>query len=233
VQEILWGNQEVQYNSLGYPTLSILIPAVLASAIKLTIIRLLLLLMGLGYAITKPSVPNPSKMGAGILSLIYLIVSAADSYIQVSNLFTNSIPDAVTWLSGALLVIVNVVFIVWIVVSTWKTMNSCKDEKRDKYGMYKRLMIIFGTICIISVIFFFVQFAFDVADVAETTFRVWWLLDTYWEFIYFVITVYIAYVWRPSGDNARYAYEVLGGDDGEIPMPNLSATPSNAEATNN
>jgi len=92
--------------------------------------------------------------------------------------------------------------------------------------MYRRLLIIFGAICIISVIFFFVQFGLDLADVVQASFRAWWLLDTYWEFIYFVVTVYIAFVWRATEDNARYAYEVLGGDnnDNEIAMPELKPT---------
>jgi len=181
VQEILWGSNYVDYNNSGNPSLGILIPAVLFSAVKLTGIRLLLLFMGLGYAITKPTLEPALILGSAIISVCYFVISAADSYISVSNLFSTAVSSAVTYLTGVLVVIVNIIFILWIVTSTFRSMTVCKKEKNDKYGMYKRLMIIFGVICLISIIFFFVQFGLDLSDVVQASFRVWWLLDTYWD----------------------------------------------------
>jgi len=111
-------------------------------------------------------------------------------------------------------------------------MKTCREEKNDKFGMYQRLMFIFGVISGISVVFFFVQFGLDLTDFVESSFRVWWLLDTYWEFIYLVITTFIAFVWRPTEDNSRYAYEVLEGD-GDVNMSKTTGKKTAKKTTAN
>lgn len=34
----------------------------------------------------------------------------------------------------------------------------------------------------------------------------WWMFQAFWHFLYFAILVAIAYLWRPTTNNTRYAY---------------------------
>lgn len=47
-------------------------------------------------------------------------------------------------------------------------------------------------------------------------FKIWWLWDVYWEFVYVVCLGFIIYLWQPNPNNKRYALsqQVPGEDPG-------------------
>jgi len=48
---------------------------------------------------------------------------------------------------------------------------------------------------------------------SDLHFRVWWLWEGYWEFIYAACIFFIAWVWRPTENNLRFAYTEIGRED--------------------
>jgi len=67
-------------------------------------------------------------------------------------------------------------------------------------------MLLIGSL-VCSVIFFILQNFIELVSEDDDAFRVWWIFTLYWEFIYFIVITYIAYIWLPSQNNLRYAYE--------------------------
>jgi len=66
-------------------------------------------------------------------------------------------------------------------------------------------MILIGCL-IVSVLFFITQFLVQVTNAGDDAYRVMWIFQAYWEFIYFVVVTYVAYIWIPNPDNLRYAF---------------------------
>jgi len=212
IEELLWSITNVDYNNTGVFAYGLIGVAVIFSAGKLTGIRFLLLLMGSGYAITVETLVPTSLVIMIVVCVCYFAVAAADAYVTMQAL-SQPVSSEVTFITAALLVLLNGIIIIWIVCSTLGTMKKAKNEKNEKYPMYRKLLIIFGIICVISVIAFFIVVSISFAGMTDAAYQWYWLLNTYWDFIYYAVNVYIAYVWRPDKDNQRYAYVSLSATD--------------------
>jgi hypothetical protein len=45
------------------------------------------------------------------------------------------------------------------------------------------------------------------AALDDQLWKFWWFWDTYWEFIYLIIITVIAFIWRPTANNNRFAFQ--------------------------
>lgn len=102
-------------------------------------------------------------------------------------------------------------FYIWTLNSLNMTMKDLVDRKqRVKFLMYKRLWwCILGSILVIFGFFFFNSFAFAGAgdpDFAPTHWQTrWFVLDGWLNLVYFADVCFVAYLWRPTANNRRFA----------------------------
>jgi len=184
-EEVFWGWEFVNYNTYGLPTLSVLAPATALTAAKTVWVRVLLLLMGLGFRIITPFLSPGLTFGIIFLTAFYFAVAVAAAYLEVNSLFGLSFIPLAKWVNEGFLMTLNVVFILWILASTVSSMTTCKNEKQNlKYTMYQRNLIIFGSITTTSVIFYYTQIGITVSYIADATWQVFFLWRTYWDCIY-------------------------------------------------
>jgi len=170
-------------------------------------VRVLLLLMGLGFRIITPFLSLVMTIGLIFLTVFYFAVSVAEAYLNVEDLFGIQLIPLATWVNKGFLITLNVIFIVWILGTAVGSMTTCKNEKQNnKYTMYKRSIIIIGTITVNSVIFYFIEIGITASYVADASWRTNWLLRTYWDCIYLLVTMFLCYIWRPEVENNRFAY---------------------------
>lgn len=45
------------------------------------------------------------------------------------------------------------------------------------------------------------------AALDDPLWKFWWFWDTYWEFIYLIIITVVAFIWRPTANNNRFAFQ--------------------------
>ncbi|KAL1628623.1 Membrane protein ptm1 [Neofusicoccum ribis] len=113
-------------------------------------------------------------------------------------------------------------FYIWTLNSLNMTMKDLVDRKqRVKFLMYKRLWwAILGSILVIFGFFFFNSFAFAGAgdpDFAPTHWQTrWFVLDGWLNLVYLADVCFVAYLWRPTANNRRFAMsdELAQDDDG-------------------
>ena len=120
-------------------------------------------------------------------------------------------------------------FYVWTLNSLSWTLKDLKERKQHvKEGMYKKLWwCILISILVIFGFFFWNSFEFSQAsDPGYVPFHWksrWFILDGWPNLVYFADVAFIAYVWRPTANNKRFAMsdEIAQDDDGTIEFSNL------------
>lgn len=120
-------------------------------------------------------------------------------------------------------------FYVWTLNSLNFTLKDLRDRKQHaKEAMYRKLWwCILISIMVIFAFFFFNSFSFASArDPDYVPFHWksrWFVLDGWLNLVYFADVVFIAYVWRPTANNRRFAMsdEIAQDDDGTFEIANL------------
>lgn len=120
-------------------------------------------------------------------------------------------------------------FYVWTLNSLNLTLKDLRERKQHvKEGMYKKLWwCILISIMVIFGFFFFNSFSFaSASDPDYVPFHWksrWFILDGWLNLVYFADVAWIAYVWRPTANNRRFAMsdELGQDDDGNFEIANL------------
>ena len=102
-------------------------------------------------------------------------------------------------------------FYVWTLNSLGRTMKDLLDRKQNvKAMMYKKLWwCILGSIMVIFAFFFFNSFTF--AERSDPDFvpnhwkTRWFILDGWLNLVYLFDISFVAYLWRPTANNRRFA----------------------------
>ena len=120
-------------------------------------------------------------------------------------------------------------FYVWTLNSLNFTLKDLRERKQHvKEAMYKKLWwAILASVMVIFGFFFFNSFTF--ASVNDPDFvpfhwkTRWFVLDGWLNIVYFADVVWIAYLWRPTVNNRRFAMsdEIAQDDDGNFEIGDI------------
>ncbi|KAG9230074.1 integral membrane protein-like protein [Amylocarpus encephaloides] len=179
----------------------------------------LLLIVCMGYGVVKPTLGKTMiyvRYLAGahfVFGLIYAIASLAISPVDAGPI----VLFVILPLAGTL-----TAFYVWTLNSLNATMKDLKERKQTtKEMMYRKLWwCILGSIAVIFGFFFFHSFTF--ASTKDPNFvpfhwkTRWFILDGWLNLVYLADVIFVAYVWRPTANNRRFAMsdELAQDDDG-------------------
>lgn len=127
-------------------------------------------------------------------------------------------------------------FYVWTLNSLNFTLKDLRERKQHaKEAMYKKLWwAILISILVIFAFFFFNSFTF--ASVNDPDFvpfhwkTRWFVLDGWLNLVYFADVAWIAYIWRPTANNRRFAMsdEIAQDDDGNFEIGDIGV-PDNSD----
>ncbi|KAI9788656.1 MAG: hypothetical protein M1835_002161 [Candelina submexicana] len=177
----------------------------------------LLLIVCMGYGVVKPSLGKTMLIVRGlaathfVFGVIYAVASLSITPDSVGPLILLVILP----LAGTL-----TAFYVWTLNSLGRTMKDLIDRKQHvKAMMYKKLWwCILGSIMVIFGFFFINSFTFaersDPDFVPEHWKTRWFILDGWMNLVYMFDIGFIAYLWRPTANNRRFAMsDELAQDD--------------------
>ncbi|QIW94861.1 hypothetical protein AMS68_000379 [Peltaster fructicola] len=113
-------------------------------------------------------------------------------------------------------------FYIWTLNSLGTTMKDLRDRKQTvKAAMYRRLWWVILLSIVVIFVFFFINswtFAGQSADdfVPNHWKTRWFILDGWLNIVFFLDVAFIAYIWRPTANNRRFAMsdEIAQDDDG-------------------
>jgi hypothetical protein len=196
----------------------------------------LLLIVCMGYGVVKPSLGRTMiyvRWLAGahfVFGLIYSIASLTITPEKAGKFNLCAVPFNHTDRSLGPLVLFIILplaatltaFYVWTLNSLNMTMKDLNERKQTvKALMYRKLWwSILASIVVIFAFFFFNSFTFASGSATDPNFvpfhwkSRWFILDGWLNIVYLADVVFIAYVWRPTANNRRFAMsDELAQDD--------------------
>ena len=168
----------------------------------------LLLIVCMGYGVVKPSL-GKVMLYVRILGIAHFFFGVIYSVASLSITPDNAGPLVllvIMPLAGTL-----TAFYVWTLNSLNLTMKDLLDRKQNvKALMYKKLWwCILGSIMVIFGFFFFNSFTFASrrdADFVPNHWKTrWFILDGWLNLVYLFDIAFVAYLWRPTVNNRRFA----------------------------
>ncbi|GAB1214464.1 hypothetical protein ATERTT37_003627 [Aspergillus terreus] len=179
----------------------------------------LLLIVCMGYGVVKPSLGR-TMVYVRILAITHFVFAVIYAVASLSITPDSAGPLVlliVLPLAGTL-----TAFYVWTLNSLNATMKDLVDRKQKvKALMYKKLWwCILGSIIVIFGFFFINSIAFagrsEASFVPEHWKSRWFVLDGWLNLVYLFDIAFVAYLWRPTANNRRFAMsdELAQDDDG-------------------
>lgn len=188
----------------------------------------LLLIVCMGYGVVKPSLGQTMVYvrWLAIAHFIFGLAYAVASLVLPPDAASPFLLLVVLPLAGTL-----TGFYVWTLNSLNFTLKDLRERKQHvKESMYKKLWwCILTSILVIFGFFFFNSFTFASAsspDFVPFHWKSrWFVLDGWLNLVYFADVAWIAYVWRPTANNRRFAMsdEIAQDENGEFEFADIGA----------
>ncbi|XP_030854191.1 transmembrane protein 87A isoform X2 [Strongylocentrotus purpuratus] len=208
-----------RHNNSGSNTSAGLFFAEELSVLKRTMARMLVIVVSLGYGITRPRLGRDLNwlIGAGVL---FFLLSSVEAYFRVFEPHKSN--DLIALLPISVL---DAVLCWWIFRSLVDTSRTLRLRRNlVKLWLYRHFTnaLIF---CVVAAVVFLVWSL--KAHRINTCVKNWneiWVDDAYWHILFCVILVVIMILFRPTANNQRYAYSILSDaveeDESKEPMMN-------------
>lgn len=204
----------------------LLVVVAVLNAIRNSFSFFLLLIVCMGYGVVKPTLGRTMiwVRWLAIAHFVFGLVYAITSLVITPDSAGPFVLLIVLPLAGTL-----TAFYVWTLNSLNLTLKDLRERKQHvKEAMYKKLWwCILVSILVIFGFFFFNSFSFaSASDPDYVPFHWksrWFILDGWLNLVYFADVAWIAYVWRPTANNRRFAMsdEIAQDDDGNFEIGNL------------
>lgn len=204
----------------------LLVLVAVLNAVRNSFSFFLLLIVCMGYGVVKPTLGKAMVYVRylAIAHFVFGLVYAIASLVITPDSAGPFVLLIVLPLAGTL-----TAFYVWTLNSLNLTLKELNERKQHvKEGMYKKLWwCILISIIVVFGFFFFSSFSFtSMRDPDYVPFHWksrWFMLDGWLNLVYFADVAFIAYVWRPTANNRRFAMsdEIAQEDDGTFDMTNM------------
>lgn len=206
---VIWGYYE--YSNIHGSDLGSKIYLVVLSffnSFRISFTFFLLLIVCMGYGVVRPSLGNDMWKCRALAAthFVFAVAWTINSYIVPPD---NTSPLLLLVVVPLSLTMTG--FYVWILSSLAHTSKQLLEQKQHvKAQMYKNLWrILFGSILVIFAFFFINAMIFANQSSMEFVTRSWkirwFLLDGWLNVVYFVDFCLIAFIWRPTANNRRFA----------------------------
>lgn len=208
-QLLTWGFYDYQNrngNTTGNKVFLVVVAILNAGRISLSFFLLLIVCMG--YGVVKPELGH-TMIYVRILAIVHFVfgvIYAIASLAVTPDTVGPIVLFVIMPLAGTL-----TAFYVWTLSSLNATMKDLIDRKqKTKALMYKRLWwCLLGSIMVIFGFFFLNSFAFagqsEIDFVPKHWQTRWFILDGWLNIVYLFDVAFIAYLWRPTANNRRFA----------------------------
>lgn len=228
LENMIWGGAFVAYNQIGVNDNLWNGLGTFFLAIKLTISRIMMLLICMGYSITNSEIARPQQYAVLGLALTYFIIVAANHFVTVLQDHGEQISYASTMLLVFLDFIISGTLFVWMFAALYYTrLELMRLQHWVKLRMYTILAIVMGTAFGFACLVFILEVIIQMAAAEDKAWLGEFFFTLFWEFAFFFILVAVAIIWRPMGDNYRYAHL----DEGQTNDQELESMGANPEQT--
>lgn len=204
-----WGYYDYQNrhgNNVGAKALMIVVSVL--NAFRNSFSFFLLLIVCMGYGVVKPTLGKTMTIvrWLAVAHFVFGVIYAVASLTVHADDAGPLVLLVILPLSATL-----TAFYIWTLNSLNLTMKDLMDRKQHvKATMYRRLWWCILTSIIVIFGFFFIN-SFTFAGVSNTDFAPthwqtrWFILDGWLNLVYLADVCFVAYMWRPTANNRRFA----------------------------
>uniref|UniRef100_A0A0E0LNA3 GOST seven transmembrane domain-containing protein n=1 Tax=Oryza punctata TaxID=4537 RepID=A0A0E0LNA3_ORYPU len=186
--------------------------AATSGAVRGAACRVLVLLVAMGYGVTRPALgcanAKVAILGAAFLAAAEVLdvgenVGIVSDHSPARRLFF-ILPVAA----------LNTVFIYWIFTSLSRTISKLKARRMTtKLEMYRKFANSLTIAVALSLGWITFEVHFKTTDEHNERWRVAWVIPAVWELISFFLLCAICLLWAPSQNSMRFAYSGEEGED--------------------
>ena len=209
IESGVWLVNYEQWNETGTRNVPLIIAAIMLTVSRLTLSRMLVVAVSLGWGVVRPSLGNNTwKLIA--LGLLYFVCEGG---LELVQRYSPLDADAEKW-RLALIVpvsVLNSVFYWWMFLSLHRLLSFLDARKQEaKLHIYKQLTAVLLASLLAAVAYASYQIYFSLQQKQMENWNQLYLLDQGAPFIiYTVILLTIAALWRPSAEGKQYHYSQL------------------------
>jgi len=219
---VAWYADYRGFNDNGVRHMGVVISAILLTSLRLTVSRMLVVAVAIGFPVVRPTLGLGTKLKIGILGLVYFLCEGG---LEIVTRYSQTNETADRWriFLSLPVAVLNAVFYWWIFTALHDLLLYLEQQKQNiKLAMYRTFTHMLAASLVAAVLFAVYQIYFQMTNQLALHWSLLWLLDGGFQLLqYSVIFLCIAWLWRPSSDSRRYAYAELthsggggGGDTG-------------------
>ena len=201
----------IEWNEYGVKVPAVTAFAYLCGVLKRTISRVLVIIVCMGYGLTKHSL-GTEWFRIGTIAVIYFFLSCAYTALRVLPDASKSSSQLHKDTSGGV-VLALVCCDAYIYGLVFVSLNGIIDGLRArkqtlKLNLFLGLRRVLITAMVLAFVWMMYVITFLLGDPAHQYWEWDWSKDAFWELSYFGILVGIAYLWAPSAHSDKYAYSI-------------------------
>ena len=177
---------------------------VLASTVRKTVARLLVLAVCLGYGVVRPTL-GTTAYRVGVFGAIYFVFAAAlDVASNVSTMSEYSVPVRLLFIMPV--AILDVFFYWWTFSALMRTLSQLSGRRQSaKLLLYRRFASVLLIELAVAAIWAARQLSTIVSEDLDDGWASLWVFDAFWHGLYFCVLLSITWLWSPSINNLQYA----------------------------
>eukprot|EP01134_Creolimax_fragrantissima_P001203 CFRG1203T1 len=203
----------------------------------LTISRMLVLIVCMGYGVVKPHLGEEMKkiIMFGIVYFLTAIIYWEAFYMQHAHALSLSVDEnhrlqIIEFIFALPLSLLNAVCVIWIIMCLQTTKAQLKIRNQMvKYQMYNQFFYVLAVAALASVAAMVVQVVIARPSVRLDNWRSHWFDSAVWKIIFFVVLLSILFLWRPNANNKRFAYTKTSSNEDDTVSYSLMSPSYNDE----
>ncbi|CAN6167082.1 unnamed protein product [Urochloa humidicola] len=202
----LWYFEYAEFNETGIRPKGITFWAVTFGTVKRTAAEVIVLIVSMGYGVVTPTLGGLTSKVVMLGGTFFL---ATETLELVENL------GAVNDLSGKArlflvypVAILDAAFVIWIFISLAKTIGKLQARRLlAKLEIYRKFAIALIVSVLVSVGWIGYEIYFKSTDVFNERWQYAWIIPAFWHVLSFSLLCVICYLWVPSQNSMRFAYD--------------------------
>jgi len=232
IENFVYGTDYAVYNIRGLVSLPFNVIEVILSTTKRTFGFVCLFLVASGYTVVRANLERVPRIFSIVFGILYFLSSGVYQIVYtLSNTPQTEYLNIPEWVDIAFLIPTTILDILFIIMLYFYINKSTKilleNKQEEKLKMFSKLIWILSVVFTMSFLFFLIELGAAWENDFFSWWKGWFIFTAYWSIIYFAVLCCIGFVWRPSANNARYAYASQltenSSYDSKIELPSMDS----------
>ncbi|KAH0473867.1 MAG: uncharacterized protein KVP18_002334 [Porospora cf. gigantea A] len=220
MESLFWSAHYHYWNNVGYISIPLNVLAVGCTVIRISSLLVLMLVLGMGWGVTKHRLDRGTKLRVRFLWCLIVGAEIARQWVTEVH-YSRDISDLVTVLAALPAALLYAVTIVWTLLSLGTLLGQLRrTQQTAKYSHFSRFACVLGTsgvfmICVIALQYWVILF---LSLEKRWTFE-WFFTAGCDQILHFFVLSMTAFIWRPTRLSKQLQFAVQLTDLTDIPRP--------------